>query len=59
RNQEMSQSLSSNVPDNSPKQEATTGHSIPRRLYSPTSQEAARVFKGAALGYGLPSLSFV
>ncbi|GJZ38739.1 hypothetical protein Tco_0585302 [Tanacetum coccineum] len=38
RNQEMSQSLSSNVPDNSPKQEATTGHSIPRRLYSPTSQ---------------------
>ncbi|GKA12086.1 hypothetical protein Tco_0691632 [Tanacetum coccineum] len=29
---EMSQSLSSNVPDNSPKQEAATGHSIPRRL---------------------------
>ncbi|GJZ07135.1 hypothetical protein Tco_0540928 [Tanacetum coccineum] len=36
--QEMSQSLSSNVPDNSPEQEAATGHSIPRRLDSPTSQ---------------------
>ncbi|GKB80767.1 hypothetical protein Tco_0947662 [Tanacetum coccineum] len=36
---EMSQSLSSNVPDNSPEQEAATGHSIPRRLDSPTSQE--------------------
>ncbi|GJU30140.1 hypothetical protein Tco_1173729 [Tanacetum coccineum] len=35
---EMSQSLSSNVPDNSLEQEATTGHSIPRRLDSPTSQ---------------------
>ncbi|GJU73566.1 hypothetical protein Tco_1264971 [Tanacetum coccineum] len=35
---EMSQSLSSNVPDNSPEQEAATGHSIPRRLDSPTSQ---------------------
>ncbi|GJT55393.1 hypothetical protein Tco_0990447 [Tanacetum coccineum] len=35
----MSQSLSSNVPDNSPKQEAAMGHSIPRRLDSPTSQE--------------------
>ncbi|GJS97441.1 hypothetical protein Tco_0804409 [Tanacetum coccineum] len=34
----MSQSLSSNVPDNSPEQEATTGHSILRRLDSPTSQ---------------------
>ncbi|GJY95256.1 hypothetical protein Tco_0511617 [Tanacetum coccineum] len=34
----MSQSLSSNVPDNSPEQEAATGHSIPRRLDSPTSQ---------------------
>ncbi|GKB44883.1 hypothetical protein Tco_0889825 [Tanacetum coccineum] len=34
----MSQSLSSNVPDNSPEQEAATGHSIPRRLESPTSQ---------------------
>ncbi|GKB44028.1 hypothetical protein Tco_0888970 [Tanacetum coccineum] len=34
----MSQSLSSNVPDNSPEQEATTGHSIPRRHDSPTSQ---------------------
>ncbi|GJV44096.1 hypothetical protein Tco_1428632 [Tanacetum coccineum] len=27
---EMSQSLSSNVPDNSPEQEATTEHSIPK-----------------------------
>ncbi|GKA40801.1 hypothetical protein Tco_0733394 [Tanacetum coccineum] len=35
---EMSQSLSSNVPDNSPNQEAATGHSNPRRLGSPTSQ---------------------
>ncbi|GKE37147.1 hypothetical protein Tco_1460552, partial [Tanacetum coccineum] len=34
----MSQSLSSNVPDNSPEQEAVTAHSIPRRLDSPTSQ---------------------
>ncbi|GKB54160.1 hypothetical protein Tco_0904913 [Tanacetum coccineum] len=34
----MSQSLSSNVPDNSPEQEAATGHLIPRRLDSPTSQ---------------------
>ncbi|GJU38614.1 hypothetical protein Tco_1191571 [Tanacetum coccineum] len=34
----MSQSLSSNVPDNSPEQEAATRHSIPRRLESPTSQ---------------------
>ncbi|GJX92791.1 hypothetical protein Tco_0347377 [Tanacetum coccineum] len=34
----MSQPLSSNVPDNSPEQEATTRHSIPRRLDSPTSQ---------------------
>ncbi|GJU30142.1 hypothetical protein Tco_1173731 [Tanacetum coccineum] len=34
----MSQSLSSNVPDNSPKQEAATRHSIPRRLNSPTPQ---------------------
>ncbi|GJU74564.1 hypothetical protein Tco_1265969 [Tanacetum coccineum] len=34
----MSQSLSSNVPDNSSEQEAATGHSIPRRLDSPTSQ---------------------
>ncbi|GJU25046.1 retrovirus-related pol polyprotein from transposon TNT 1-94 [Tanacetum coccineum] len=40
RNQEMSQSLSSNVPGNSLKQEATTEHSIPRRLDSPTSQAA-------------------
>ncbi|GJY14806.1 phospholipase D gamma 1 [Tanacetum coccineum] len=38
RIREMSQSLSSNVPDNSPEQEAATGHSIPRRLESPTSQ---------------------
>ncbi|GJV69892.1 hypothetical protein Tco_1485401 [Tanacetum coccineum] len=38
RNQEMSQSLSSNVPDNSPEQEAATGHSIPRRFDSPTSR---------------------
>ncbi|GJW89219.1 hypothetical protein Tco_0164559 [Tanacetum coccineum] len=35
---EMSQSLSSNVPDNSPEQEAATGHSNLRRLGSPTSQ---------------------
>ncbi|GJX49316.1 helicase protein MOM1-like protein isoform X1 [Tanacetum coccineum] len=35
---EMSQSLSSNVSDNSPEQEATTGHSIPTRLDSSTSQ---------------------
>ncbi|GKA92195.1 hypothetical protein Tco_0814120 [Tanacetum coccineum] len=35
---EMSQSLSSNVPDNSLEQDAATGHSIPRRLNSPTSQ---------------------
>ncbi|GJV28678.1 hypothetical protein Tco_1385126 [Tanacetum coccineum] len=35
---EMSQSLSSNVPDNSPEQEAATGHSIPTRLDSSTSQ---------------------
>ncbi|GJS03060.1 hypothetical protein Tco_0319568 [Tanacetum coccineum] len=34
----MSQSLSSNVPNNSPNQEAATGHSNPRRLGSPTSQ---------------------
>ncbi|GJT69155.1 hypothetical protein Tco_1028441 [Tanacetum coccineum] len=27
-----------NVPDNSPEQEAATGHPIPRRLDSPTSQ---------------------
>ncbi|GKD06284.1 hypothetical protein Tco_1181258 [Tanacetum coccineum] len=37
---EMSRSLSSNVPDNSPEQEATTEHSILRRLDSPTSQAA-------------------
>ncbi|GJW98302.1 hypothetical protein Tco_0180110, partial [Tanacetum coccineum] len=36
--QEMSQSFSSNVPDNSPEQEAATGHPILRRLDSPTSQ---------------------
>ncbi|GJX32838.1 hypothetical protein Tco_0242693 [Tanacetum coccineum] len=36
---EISQSLSSNVPNNSPEQEAATEHSIPRRLDSPTSQE--------------------
>ncbi|GKE19539.1 hypothetical protein Tco_1427116, partial [Tanacetum coccineum] len=35
---EMSQSLSSNVPDNSPEQEAATEHSIPKRLDSSTSQ---------------------
>ncbi|GKC11172.1 hypothetical protein Tco_1007954 [Tanacetum coccineum] len=35
---EMSQSLSSNVPDNSPEQEAATGPSIPTRLDSSTSQ---------------------
>ncbi|GJT93521.1 hypothetical protein Tco_1082366 [Tanacetum coccineum] len=35
---EMSQSLSSNVPDNSPEQEAAMEHSIPRRLDSPTSR---------------------
>ncbi|GJZ90914.1 hypothetical protein Tco_0662841 [Tanacetum coccineum] len=34
----MSQSLSSNVPDNSPEQEAATEHSIPKRLDSSTSQ---------------------
>ncbi|GJQ95100.1 hypothetical protein Tco_0006239 [Tanacetum coccineum] len=34
----MSQSLSSDIPDNSPEQEAATGHSIPRRLNSLTSQ---------------------
>ncbi|GKA47997.1 hypothetical protein Tco_0740955 [Tanacetum coccineum] len=34
----MSQSLSSDVPDNSPEQEATMRHSIPRILDSPTSQ---------------------
>ncbi|GJU70466.1 hypothetical protein Tco_1256725 [Tanacetum coccineum] len=34
----MSQSLSSNIPDNSPEQEAATGHSIPRRMDSPTSR---------------------
>ncbi|GKE45959.1 hypothetical protein Tco_1473243 [Tanacetum coccineum] len=34
----MSQSLSSNVPDNSPEQEAATGHSIPTRLDLSTSQ---------------------
>ncbi|GKD36064.1 hypothetical protein Tco_1251573 [Tanacetum coccineum] len=34
----MSQSLSSNVPDNSPEQEAATGHSILRGINSPTSQ---------------------
>ncbi|GKE32675.1 hypothetical protein Tco_1451997, partial [Tanacetum coccineum] len=38
RIREMSQSLSSNVPDNSPEQEATTGDSIQRRLESPTSK---------------------
>ncbi|GJS53441.1 hypothetical protein Tco_0626803 [Tanacetum coccineum] len=36
----MSQSLSSNVPDNSLEQEAATRHSIPRRLDSPTSQRS-------------------
>ncbi|GKA65575.1 hypothetical protein Tco_0765282 [Tanacetum coccineum] len=35
---EMSQSLSSNVPDNSLEQEAATEHSIPKRLDSSTSQ---------------------
>ncbi|GKD05636.1 hypothetical protein Tco_1180610, partial [Tanacetum coccineum] len=34
----MSQSLSSNVPENSQEQKAATEHSIPRRLDSPTSQ---------------------
>ncbi|GJR04595.1 hypothetical protein Tco_0527579 [Tanacetum coccineum] len=34
----MSQSLFSNVLDNSPEQEAATGYSIPRRLDSSTSQ---------------------
>ncbi|GJU32287.1 hypothetical protein Tco_1175876 [Tanacetum coccineum] len=34
----MSQSLSSNVSDNSSEHEVATGHSIPRRLDSPTSQ---------------------
>ncbi|GJV72993.1 hypothetical protein Tco_1492988 [Tanacetum coccineum] len=34
----MSQSLSSNMPDSSPKQEAATEHSILRRPDSPTSQ---------------------
>ncbi|GKB98249.1 hypothetical protein Tco_0984386 [Tanacetum coccineum] len=34
----MSQSLSSNVPDNSLEQEAATRYSIPRRLDSPTPQ---------------------
>ncbi|GKE64116.1 hypothetical protein Tco_1518277 [Tanacetum coccineum] len=34
----MSQSLSNNVPNNSPNQEAATGHSIPRRIDLPTSQ---------------------
>ncbi|GJV39131.1 hypothetical protein Tco_1417571 [Tanacetum coccineum] len=34
----MSQSVSSNVHDNSPGQEAATGHSIPRRIDSSTSQ---------------------
>ncbi|GJY12459.1 hypothetical protein Tco_0381768 [Tanacetum coccineum] len=34
----MSQSLSSNIPDNSPEQEVATGHSIPRIIDSPTSQ---------------------
>ncbi|GJY77686.1 hypothetical protein Tco_0483487 [Tanacetum coccineum] len=34
----MSQSVSSNVHDNSPGQEAATGHSIPRGINSPTSQ---------------------
>ncbi|GKG45603.1 hypothetical protein Tco_0498049, partial [Tanacetum coccineum] len=34
----MSQSLSSNVPNNSPEQEAATGHSIPTRLDLSTSQ---------------------
>ncbi|GJY46546.1 hypothetical protein Tco_0435609 [Tanacetum coccineum] len=38
RNQEMSQSLSSNMPDNSLEQESAMGHSILRRLDSPTSQ---------------------
>ncbi|GKE16390.1 hypothetical protein Tco_1423967 [Tanacetum coccineum] len=36
----MSQSLSSDMPDNFPEQEATTGHSIPRRLDSPTSRRS-------------------
>ncbi|GKF12307.1 hypothetical protein Tco_0050233 [Tanacetum coccineum] len=34
----MSQSVSSNIPDNPLNQEATTRHSNPRRLGSPTSQ---------------------
>ncbi|GJY62905.1 hypothetical protein Tco_0464365 [Tanacetum coccineum] len=34
----MTQLLSSNIPDNSPEQEAATGHSIPRRMDSPTSR---------------------
>ncbi|GJT74063.1 hypothetical protein Tco_1040788 [Tanacetum coccineum] len=34
----MSQSLSNNIPDNSPEQEAAMGHSTPRRLNSPTPQ---------------------
>ncbi|GKB07251.1 hypothetical protein Tco_0835535 [Tanacetum coccineum] len=35
---EMSQSLFSNVPDNSPEQESATGHSIPKRPDLLTSQ---------------------
>ncbi|GJR30175.1 hypothetical protein Tco_1106407 [Tanacetum coccineum] len=38
RIRKMSQSLSNNIPDNSPEQEAATGHSILRRLDSPTSK---------------------
>ncbi|GKA11602.1 hypothetical protein Tco_0691148 [Tanacetum coccineum] len=38
RIRETSQSLSNNVPDNSPEQEAATEHPTPRRMDSPTSR---------------------
>ncbi|GJY22004.1 hypothetical protein Tco_0394570 [Tanacetum coccineum] len=45
----MSQSLSNNVPDNSPEQEVATGHSIPRRIDSPTSQATQLLELGLTL----------
>ncbi|GJX81654.1 hypothetical protein Tco_0331135 [Tanacetum coccineum] len=56
----MSQSLSSDMPDNSPEQETTMKHSISRRLDSPTPQ--ATQLPGLKLtltpAAGSPSLPF-
>ncbi|GKA38733.1 hypothetical protein Tco_0731284 [Tanacetum coccineum] len=46
---EMSQSLSSNVPNKSLEQEAATGHSTPRGINSPTSQATQSLELGKTL----------